>query len=225
MRCSVAKRLISDYIDGNLSTKKNLLLQQHLQSCSDCQQLSGDFKRIVSQARELERLRPSRDAWLKIRARLKEVNPKGRTRIFAEGLVFGFQPRQTKLRLALSLVVLLAVMSAAIFGLRYWMDRETGTQEDLQRYALAHLIEAERHYKIAIEALNKAISDEKMELNPQLAEVFQKNLNIIDASIKACYQAIQQQPDNLQVRSYLLTIYKEKVDLLNELMKMKTKSL
>jgi hypothetical protein len=52
----------------------------------------------------------------------------------------------------------------------------------------------------------------------EIAEVFRKNLKIIDASIIDCRQIVLQQPDNIDARSFLLAAYREKVDFLQEMM-------
>jgi len=67
MRCSTAKKLISDYIDHSLDSKKVSALEHHLQQCPDCKALLKDFERIIEEAQDLESLAPSSETWLKIK--------------------------------------------------------------------------------------------------------------------------------------------------------------
>jgi len=47
---------------------------------------------------------------------------------------------------------------------------------------------------------------------------------VVDATIKACKQAVLQDPDNIEVRNYLLEAYKKKVYVLDRMMALKPKS-
>ena len=76
MRCSRAKRLIGDYIDGNLEAKEKSALEQHLKDCPDCQMLLEEFRGILEEAHELEDYEPSDLGWLEVKARLEtETKP------------------------------------------------------------------------------------------------------------------------------------------------------
>ena len=87
-----------------------------------------------------------------------------------------------------------------------------------QQYTLAKLQEAEHHYKLAINALVEAVTAQKGELDPKMAEIFRTNLAIIDTSIDACQQAILNNPNNIESRNYLLAAYREKTNLLTQMM-------
>jgi hypothetical protein len=50
---------------------------------------------------------------------------------------------------------------------------------------------------------------------PQVAEMFEKNLAVIDATIQACRQAVLKEPQDLQARNYLLAAYMDKVMFLD----------
>jgi len=225
MRCSSARKLISDYIDDNLDARESLHLKQHLQGCPDCQQLLKDFQKIVKSSQELEELSPSEETWLKIKAKLKTEEQK----------ILLFQPRkrgwfsflfsQPKLKYAFSSALVLAfIFGAVILGLRQWKGREALGGDEMQKYTLAKVDEAEHHYQLAIKALMEAASSQKGSIDPYIAQAFQENIEIINSTITACQQAVFQEPDNIETRNYLLAAYMEKVDLLNEMMNIKKKS-
>jgi hypothetical protein len=226
MRCSTARKLISDYIDGLLSKKKSLKLEQHLQRCPDCQTLLEEFKDIVYQTSSLETHSPSADVWLKIKAHLRETPQRSKESTHrSRGALISYLYPQTKVRFALNIVLLLVIMSAVFYGMLYWSGKENREKEDVQKYALKHLKEAERHYQLAIEALNREVSERETDSEIPFTEIYKKNLEIVDISIESCRQTIKEQPNNLEIRNYLLSIYKQKISLLNELIKMKQKSL
>jgi hypothetical protein len=225
MRCSKARKLISEYIDGSLQARKSASVEQHLDVCPDCKHLLEDFKTIVEDAKKLEEHAPSDQTWLKIKAGLKPE----------EERVLTFKPQRRgwlslifsppKLKYALSSVVILAfIVGAVILGLRYWTGRDVLDRGDLQKYTLAKLDEAERHYQKAIKALGEAISAQEGQMDPQIAQVFKSNLEVIDASIMACRQMVLQNPENVDARNYLLAAYREKMNFLNEMMETKQAS-
>lgn len=222
MRCSRAKRLISECMDGKINDKQNLNLEQHLGSCPDCKQLFEDFQAIIERAKNLENLTPSKQSWLKIRAKLETEEQKVLTVRRQKRGRFSLLFLPAKLKYA-SIGALLAVffIFIVLFGLQYWSGRSNQEGEDLQKYTLAKLNEAESHYQLAIKALWEAASAQGGAEDPQLAEVFRINLEIIDSSITAFRQLILQEPDNNEARIYLLAVYREKVDFLNKMIEAK----
>lgn len=86
---------------------------------------------------------------------------------------------------------------------------------------IANLKKAEKHYKLAIESMMKAVEAQENGMDPELAEVFQANLNLIDSSISACREAVLMDPKDIDSRNILLAAYKEKADLLYRLLYVK----
>ena len=222
MRCSRAQRLISECMNGKINDKQNLNLEQHLGSCPDCKQLFEDFQAIIERAKNLENLTPSGQSWLKIRAKLETEEQKVLTvRGQKRGrLSILFQPPRLKYASIGALFAAFFIF-VGLFGLQYWSGRSNREGEDLQKYTLAKLNEAEHHYQLAIKALWEAVSAQGGAEDLQLAEVFKTNLEIIDSSITAFRQLILQEPGNNEARIYLLAAYREKVDFLNKMIEAK----
>jgi len=107
------------------------------------------------------------------------------------------------------------VVSGVVVGLRLGRQRLPVGPEAGEKYTLAKLDEAERYYQQAIKSLGEAFVSQKGALVPQVAELFDRNLAVIDATIQACRRAVLEEPDDLQARSYLLSAYTEKVTLLD----------
>lgn len=219
MKCAKAKRMISDYIDKGLNDRQNARLERHFQKCPDCRKVLEDFQKIAASSRELEEVVPSPQAWLKLKARL--IPEEQKVLVFKpekrEKFQLVFMP--TKLKYALSAGLVLAFVSGAVMlGLKFRAGVDVLGKKDPKAYALAKLDEAERHYKKAIKALWAAVSAQKESMTLEIAEVFRKNLKIIDASITDCRQIVLQEPDNMDARSFLLAAYREKMDFLQEMM-------
>ena len=81
--------------------------------------------------------------------------------------------------------------------------------------ALAKLDEAERYYQLAIKSLAEAVAAGKESLEPAVVEMFERNIEAIDASIQACRLAVSGDPEDLRARDYLLGAYREKMHFLD----------
>jgi tetratricopeptide (TPR) repeat protein len=213
MRCPAAKKLINDYIDGDLSRDQETALKSHLESCPDCRGLLRDFQKIRRDARELPSVAPSPITWQKILAGVREAGEEAPSpRAEKKGWI-SLIWRPIGLRYALAAALALVIIGG---GLIVGFKIKRGGGEE--GYTLAKLKEAQHHYVLAIEALNEAIEAQKNGVDPQLAEVFKRNLKDIDQAIQACEQVVEKDPSNLAARAYLLTVFREKVTFLDEIM-------
>lgn len=215
MRCTTAKKWVSQYLDGDLDSKRRAQLQKHISACSDCRKLLQDFQEIVGHAQDISGPSSRTVTWGKIQARL-EANPnlqqvpafsRGKPRLFFRwGYVWA------------AAAALLVVVGAVTLGPRFAGRAPMASQLERMQYTLDKLDEAELHYKKAIKALAEAVEAQGRQIDPQLAGVFKANLEIVNSSILACKQAVLSDPQNLEPRQFLLAAYKQKTDLLNMLM-------
>jgi len=220
MKCEKYRKRISERVDGTLNAHGMERLERHLGECADCLQFEKDLKRIAAEAADLGALVPPDGVWREIQSKLEEAG-RGRLHAIATRTPgFGVFARKPRLRQALAGFAALGLAAVIAGGLyRGFRPREGTRFTDLktqERYALAKLDEAERYYQMAIRSLSEAFSAKKGSLAPQLAEMFQKNLEVIDATIEACRQGVLTEPDNFQARAYLLAAYKDKVSFLDD---------
>jgi anti-sigma factor RsiW len=216
MKCQTARKRISEYIDGELNAAQKVSLEEHCAQCADCQKLMKDFQKITNRAKELDPHSPPENIWAKIQEKIPSQEqevwtlPPQKQRWF----------RSPRLSYVLSAALLLVVVVGLVFiyGPRFWSGQAVVPEPGSQQYTLAKLEEAEQHYQLAIKALSEAAAVQKDQLDPQVAEVFRTNLAIIDQSIASCRQAVLSNPDDIEPRKYLLAAYKEKTDLINEIM-------
>jgi hypothetical protein len=216
MKCSKAKKLISEYIDGELDEKKASSLKDHFEVCPECKKFLKDFQKITDQAKDLEDMSPSGQTWFQIQARLREERQETRTPAWGQRRrILLFPPA---LRYAVSAAfLLLVVFGAVIIGLRFGDRAGFPSAANGEKYALSKLEEAEHHYQLAIKALWEAVQAQKENFDPKVAEIFQKNLKVIDASIADCRKALESNPGDLDSRYNLLAIYKKKADFLDDI--------
>jgi tetratricopeptide (TPR) repeat protein len=166
-----------------------------------------DFRLIVSGARNLPAPDPSPLVWQKIAS---EVRKSKREVMIATG-------HAARWRYAAAAAAgLIIIGGGLVIGL--WMGRRPAVPDrGSVEFTLAKLAEAQRHYEQAIAALSEAVQSRKGGLNPELSEVFKRTLEAMDETIQVCRQLAQKDPEDLTVRAYLLSAYREKVTFLQEI--------
>jgi tetratricopeptide (TPR) repeat protein len=212
MRCRKAQRDISEYADGVLDAPRRVRLERHLGECAECRKLLDDFRTLSKAANRLDTPEPEDAVWLKIEARLSA----GETRRAqpAAGRAFGWSP--TFARLAATAALALFLVASGVFvGTRLGRKGAPMSPAERALYTLAKLDEAEGYYRQAIGALSEAFAAQKGGMVPQVADMFEKNLSVVDATIQACRQAVASEPEDLQARNYLLAAYMDKVSILD----------
>jgi hypothetical protein len=216
MRCLKANEYISRSVDGELAGRQAARLERHLASCGECRALLEDLRSIAGDAAKLDAPEPSDRVWRNIRAGLAAADLKP----LVEGI--SLEPRPffglslPALRYAgVATLAIVLVVSGVVIGTRLGRQGTPAGPDRGEKYTLAKLDEAEGHYQAAIKSLSEAFASEKGALVPQVAELFDRNLSVIDATIQACRRAVLEEPDDLQARSYLLSAYTEKVTLLD----------
>ena len=216
MTCRKSMEYINRAIDGDLPERENARLERHLAACGECRALSEDLRKIVRGAAQLETPEPSEKVWQSVRARLEA----GAIRTPAIGTaivrrpVFGLSLPALRFAGAAALALIL-VASGLVIGRRLGREEVRLSPEAGEAFTLAKLDEAELHYQQAIKALGEAFAAEKGALAPQVAELFERNLTVIDVTIQACRRAVLEEPDDLEARNYLLAAYTQKLMLLD----------
>ncbi len=214
MRCRKARGMISEYTDGTLAPRKAAVLDEHLGTCADCRAVLADLRVLVREARGLETPAVPAAAWSRIQARLREsVATAAR-----DERVFLGRPR---LAPALAALALMAVAAGGVYvGLKLGRRPVVLSPDKQEQSTLAKLDEAERYYELAIKSLGEALAGQGDKLSPEVAEMFARNLDVVDVTIQACRQAVRSEPDNVRARDFLLAAYREKIVLLDDLLDM-----
>jgi hypothetical protein len=215
MRCKKAKKLISDYIDGELDSSQRSSLEDHLEECEECRKFMEDTQRIAHTAQELEAGSPSPYVWTRIKHGLKAQSPSYEA---PRKRVWRWSPQ---LKYAVGVLSLLVVVGAVVIGITYFGNQRGVSLFGTQNEVIANLKQAEKHYKKAIESMMKAVEAQENGMDPEVAKVFQANLELIDSSIASLQEAVLSDPQDVENRNILLAAYKEKTDLLYKLLNVK----
>jgi len=215
MRCKKARKLISDYVDGELDLSGRSSLEKHLEKCEECREILEDYKSIAGAAQKLEAGSPSPYLWTRIKQRLESSVPSYEG---AKRRPWGWSPQ---LKYAVGFLSVLLIVGAAVVGIYHLGNQMALSPLNQKHDVIANLKKAEKHYKLAIASMMKAVKAQENGMEPEVAEVFQVNLNLIDSSISACREAVLEDPRDIDSRNILLAAYKEKTDLLYELLNVK----
>lgn len=218
MKCADAQEWISESLDGELGAKREAELRAHLEACPDCRSLARDFAEIVRQARGLNAPELSPSLWPRIaaevRGSLAEVPAAGLRRKGGWGLWGNIN----RWRLAGAAALALVVVGALVLRQIPWRTTAGPERDNSAEYTLFKLREAQTYYEKAIASLSEAVRSGDSSLPAELAEIFERNLEAMDETIQTCRRIIEEDPRNLTARAYLLTAYREKVNVLEEMM-------
>ena len=216
MRCAQAHKLIGDQLEGTIGAADKAMLETHLATCADCRAIFEDFKRIADGARDLPKHEPSARVWTGV---LAGVGLSGREPARERAAAPGWGERFFLLgraRTAWAAALLLVVIAGGVLvGTRIGRNGAPALSAEDKR-TLAKLEEAEKHYQLAIEALQEAVGGRITSLDPLIAAAFARNLGDINAVIRACRDAVQANPADLSARAYLLDAYRNKVEFLGD---------
>ncbi len=214
MRCAKAQRLISDHIDKLLNGRQTQVLEQHLKECPACTELLNGMRMIAGEAKNMEAVLPSENLWAGIENQIHKNDRKSRSR--PSGMRWSFRFSLYSRELAFSVSGFLAglvLMTLFYYGIPFIQkDKSIPGQVASNQFK-----EVERHYQLAIEDLNQAISEQNVELSPELAAVFEENLEIIDDAIRSFRTAMNEHPEDQEANEYLLICYRKKLELLGEM--------
>jgi hypothetical protein len=216
MRCRKARKDISRSIDGELSAREGARLGRHLAACGECRTLQADLRKIVAEASALAAPEPSGKAWLAIRAGLEagKAGPAAETASPDRRPLFGLGVPALRFAGAAALALVL-VLAGLVLGRRLGRERAGLGPNAGEAYTLAKLDEAERYYEQAIKSLSEAFASGKAALPPEVVEMFERNAQVIDATIQACRQAVLEEPGDFEARNYLMAAYTRKLTLLD----------
>lgn len=219
MTCQQYHILLSDYVDGTLAASDRARLEAHLSTCAACRAEAEDFGAIRAAARGLERHVPPPHVWRRLSVALDKERARPSLRNLARRLQAGAIWRPVAVAAALLLAV----------GATSWVLWRQIPSTPPARTAMApaadpELVQtvetelklAEEHYQKAIAGLEQITRSESAALDPQVAAVLQKNLEVIDQAIGESRAALQTQPASDVAQESLFEALRSKVSLLQD---------
>jgi hypothetical protein len=225
MNCERCQLLVDDFVDGSLAADDGAALEAHLATCAACRAMADDFRAIRSTATTLERHTPPPHAWPNISAAVERERSRSVLAPFTSfvGRTINSGTAWQPLAAAAMLVLLVGGTSWVLWN-RIAPPApapRTATTAPASDPELAQTVEhelklAEEHYQNAIAGLEKITRSESSALDPQVAAVLQKNLEVIDQAIGESRAALQTQPTSDVAQESLFEALRNKVVLLQE---------
>lgn len=215
MACTSYRAALQELADGTLGPIRRAELQIHLDDCAACRSLASDLVRIRDLAASLDRLTPPDSVWLQVAGRLRQ---EGRLAPSAE------TPRSSTRRIA-ALAIAAALVIAVGASIVSLLPRGGGgapqnagesnasAQDPVQSFANEIRL-AEQHLQNAIAKLEQAALSDEDVMDPQTAEIFKKNLQVMDQAIAESRDALRVEPQSVTARDSLFDAMRRKVGVL-----------
>ncbi|HXG89780.1 MAG TPA: anti-sigma factor [Vicinamibacterales bacterium] len=217
MDCSSSSEAIAEFLDGTLDPAQQRALERHVESCGPCRALVADLKTIQAAAFTLDRQPAPRHVFDAVRTRIA-AEPRPST----GGRVLGWPRTRGSWAVLAAAAALVLATTAGIYPLLRSADRHDDEQAaategaDVVATVQAELQAAEQHYDKAIAGLEQIARSESSALEPQVAAVLQKNLQVIDQAIGESRKALEVQPASTDAQDSLFDAMRSKVALLQQ---------
>jgi anti-sigma factor RsiW len=206
---------LSAYIDGELTADERTSVEQHLETCADCQGVLADLRGIVVRARSLEDRPPENDLWTGIEARLEE-----------RPVVVPLETHRARRRLSFTLpqmaaaaVALIVLSVSATWWARSGAERGTDAGPPVaavQPDAATPTQLASLDYDTAVADFEELLAMYRDRLDPQTVATVEASLAVIDEAIDEIVKALDADPESTQLYNYLTSARQRKLDVMRQ---------
>jgi hypothetical protein len=221
--CAAFEAVLPDYLDGTLADDG--AARAHIVSCESCRALVRDMERIRSRAASLPTLRPSRDLWAGIEARIQSM-PQDATPVRPITSRWMSQ-RWYGAPLARAAVLVIATASATLFASHHWSSSSAphGSPSAPVTTAVTNTgvstvsntpaaRTSEFIYDQQISAMRQILDSRRSRLDPKTVAIIEKNLRVIDTAIAESRTALARDPANHFLAGQLDASLNTKLELL-----------
>lgn len=229
MNCEKCQALISDLLDDALSHEDQSTLDSHLEKCLSCADVRNDLMSLVGFCRTQRGLYsapPNEKAlWLRIRNVIEAeagspaavaASPR---RSWTSWIGRSWELSFPQLAASAAAIVLIVSLSTVV-GLRRWQSGETApistVDDNSLGMAAANLRSRISQQQQAINYWNQRVEFNKARWSPQMRETFDRNLKVIDETVKNSFDALSQNPHDEVSEEMLNAALNEKLSLLKE---------
>ena len=208
---------LADCVDGTLSPADERATERHLEGCPPCRALVADLRTVRAAAFTLDRRQPPADLLDRLQARLKaEPSPHGRVLAWPNTRGAWAVWLAAAATLVLSTIVGVMPLSRSARNPATPAPNTTLEGSALVDSVEADLQAAESHYERAIQGLEQIAKTDSGELDPQVAAVLQKNLQVVDQAIDESRAALKTEPASSRAQDGLFEAMRTKVALLQQ---------
>jgi anti-sigma factor RsiW len=218
---------LSEYLDEELAPSERAALERHLATCPACTQTLSDLRSVLARARALDDRAPRHDLWPAIAAMVGPgqavVTPIGSDR-----RRFSFSAPQLAAAAVLIMLgsgglawVLRGPASPAVGAVAAAPAALPAPPASASVRAVRNPFEtrqptAQQSYDAAVADLQQVLAEGRGRLDTTTVRVIQKNLAAIDSAVAQARRAVQKDPANGYLNSYLAHTMRRKIDLLRQ---------
>lgn len=226
MNCETCQELIHDLVDGSISRSDESILNTHLKDCLDCESVRQDLSAIVGfcQTRRGEYEAPPNEQalWLRIR-NVIEADQHGNNVVALGDPKPSFWGRLMGRSWELSLPQLLASTAAIVLlvslttvvGLRRLGTDVPSTQATVQA-STSDVNDRISQRQQAINYWNQRVELNKTRWSPEMREVFDRNMRVIDEAVANSLNELKNNPHDEISEQMLNESMNDKLALLKE---------
>lgn len=209
--------LLGDYVDGKLAPDQAAAVESHLEACAVCRGEVASTRSLLDAAAKLPRsIEPPRDLWSGIAERIDEGSA-GKTGKWSFGARTLWSMRYPLAAAAVLLVVASSTLTALLMRERTTSDGRTPAAASVRPETLSLVSDwraTEGEYLRATLELAEALEAAKDGLAPEVVELIEDNLRIIDSAIQESRAALALEPTNLELIEALMARYEKKLEVL-----------
>ena len=222
MNCENYQILVSDLVDGALTSEDCVQLELHLSSCPDCNDARNDLSVIIEFCRDqrgvYDPLPNERAMWLRISNLLEAEQGSANQVATPESGWFFRLMRQSfsfaQLAGVVGAVVIVVAMAASFGAYRLALSNgRTPLPPVLSTASLRDRIEQQQQM---ISYWNQRVELNKARWSPQLRETFDRNMGVIDAALDDSMNQLKLNPHDAISEDILNEALNDKVALLKE---------
>lgn len=242
MDCQKCQELLSDYLDGELASQDFSQVNMHLSACADCLAVHDDLNTIVGACQEQREqfysVPNERALWLRI-SNVIESEEQAQRAAAASAVTTkeqrsGFSALLNR-RWEFSLpqmvstvaAIIIAVALGTVVGLQFTSRSNgdfRGQKSGLVINNVAVPAQENNSVKdgrfdaqnVSIEYWNQRVQERKPRWNPQMRDAFDRNMDVIDMTVKDAMNGLQQNPHDDVSEQMLNEALKDKMELLKE---------
>lgn len=242
MNCEKCQDLLSDFLDGALSTEDSRTFSAHLEECLCCAAARDDFELILGYCHEhrgqYEAPPNERALWLRIRNIIESeqaaavvASANSPIKVEREGWWTRLMNRSWELSLpqltAAIVAIAIVVSLATAFSLQRMQNlgaqsarqAEASTSSSARPNAPTAMLTVDdrvRHQQMEIEYWNARIKQQMVRWSPQMRQSFERNLAVIDQAVADSRNQLLVNPHDEVSEEMLNSALNEKMQLLKE---------
>ncbi len=207
---------LADFVDGELDAASERQVERHLEECPECRALVADLRTVRAAAFTLDRQEPPAGLLASLQSAIAVEQATA-----AQPARWPNTPAAWGVWLAAAAALVLATSLTVLPLVRGGEAPAPAGSAAADDAALVDSVEAdlkaaEAHYEKAIQGLEQIARSDSTELEPQVAAVLQKNLQVVDQAIGESRAALRDQPANAGVQQNLFDAMRTKVSLLQQ---------